>query len=384
MMTTPLSVPSTAPAALAAAPPNTANPGSAPKTAHAGEPGAFARQLERAAQDGDAAEAPAAAAAQAPAAPNTARETSGERRGETRGKTRAGTERANAERPPIPSRRGEAADAAASPAGSADKAAATPDSTAAADVSSLLAGLLAQAQIQTHAPPTSPRAEAKTGAAEAGQRAAVGAATDTRAADTTTLQDADDGAPALRAQADAEATQPALRPEAAAFALPAAAPANSAPAAAEPAARAAAPAYEAQVNAALGTPEFAPGLSAEVSVMLRDGVQEARLQLNPAEMGPITVQIQIDGNSAQVNLAAEQHDTRQALEQAMPALAGALRENGLTLTGGGVFEQPRQPRDDNPPADGRGGKPGPDDGAPAAASAPARRFTPRGVVDLIA
>jgi flagellar hook-length control protein FliK len=80
-------------------------------------------------------------------------------------------------------------------------------------------------------------------------------------------------------------------------------------------------------------------LSAQLSVMVRDGLHEARLQLNPAEMGPITVQIQLEGQSAQVTLVAEQAPTRQALEQAMPTLASALREGGLTLTGGGVFEQ---------------------------------------------
>ena len=77
---------------------------------------------------------------------------------------------------------------------------------------------------------------------------------------------------------------------------------------------------------------------------MREGVHHARLELNPAEMGPLTVQIQIDGDRAQVHLAAENAHTRQALEQSMPQLAGGLREAGLTLSGGGVFEQPRQPQ----------------------------------------
>ncbi|WP_043820736.1 flagellar hook-length control protein FliK, partial [Rubrivivax gelatinosus] len=51
------------------------------------------------------------------------------------------------------------------------------------------------------------------------------------------------------------------------------------------------------------------------------------------------MQIQVEGNNAQVVMAAQQADTRQALEQALPSLASALQEAGLTLTGGGVFEQ---------------------------------------------
>jgi flagellar hook-length control protein FliK len=86
--------------------------------------------------------------------------------------------------------------------------------------------------------------------------------------------------------------------------------------------------------------------------------------------------------------------TRQALEQAMPALAGSLREAGLTLSGGGVFEQPRQPQPeaDAGRSDGRGGREGSpgrgetaagsaDGGLAAAAGTPLRR---RGVVDLVA
>ena len=107
---------------------------------------------------------------------------------------------------------------------------------------------------------------------------------------------------------------------------------------------AAAPAAEGRLSATPGSAEFAPQLAAQLSTFVREGVHHARLELNPAEMGPLTVQIQIDGDRAQVHLAAENAHTRQALEQSMPQLAGGLREAGLTLSGGGVFEQPRQPQ----------------------------------------
>lgn len=166
-------------------------------------------------------------------------------------------------------------------------------------------------------------------------------------------------------------------------------PSHAAQAVADSAARSIGAPVQAQVAAPLGSPEFAPALGAQVSVLVRDGVQEARLQLNPAEMGPITVQIQLDGSNAQVNMAAEHHQTRQALEQAMPSLAGALRENGLTLTGGGVFEQPRPPRDGSdaqPASSGRAvsaGDPG-DDAVVAGTSVRPAASRPRGVLDLYA
>jgi flagellar hook-length control protein FliK len=143
---------------------------------------------------------------------------------------------------------------------------------------------------------------------------------------------------------------------------------------------------QAELKAPVGSHEFAPALGSQLSVMVRNGVEHAQLKLNPAEMGPIEVRISLDGTQAQVDFSAANAATRQALQEAVPALASALRESGLTLSGGGVFEQAREQRGD-PRQDGarpRGDSPG---GAPAlaAGAAPAARATrARGVVDLYA
>ncbi len=157
------------------------------------------------------------------------------------------------------------------------------------------------------------------------------------------------------------------------------------------------PQAQATLSARPGSEAFGAQASQQITVFVRDGIHTARLDLNPAEMGPVTVQIQLDGLNAQVHLAAEQGLTRQALEQSMPILASQLRESGLTLTGGGVFEQPRQTAQDG--AQGQNGN-NPRDSAqagntrPAAAGDEARPGTPaasgrplqgtRGMVDLVA
>lgn len=107
-----------------------------------------------------------------------------------------------------------------------------------------------------------------------------------------------------------------------------------------------------QVHAALHSPTFAPELAASVSLLAADGVQHAELQLNPADMGPVAVQIIVDGAQAQVSFHAVQAETRQALEQSLPDLAAALQGQGLTLSGGGVFQQ--SPRDAQGGSDDRG------------------------------
>ncbi len=144
-------------------------------------------------------------------------------------------------------------------------------------------------------------------------------------------------------------------------------------------------ALQAEVRAELGSKEFAPALGSQLSVLVRNGIEHAQLKLNPAEMGPIEVRISIDGHQAQVDFSAAQAHTRQALQDAVPALATALREQGLTLTGGGVFEQPRDSRGEASAHDGRHAPANAPRALDDALPAPAARL-PRatGVLDLYA
>ena len=142
---------------------------------------------------------------------------------------------------------------------------------------------------------------------------------------------------------------------------------------------------EARLPASPGSPEFGSQFGAQLTTFVRAGVEHARLHLNPAEMGPVSVQIRLDGQMAIVHLGTDNPQTRQALEQAMPLLAGNLREAGLTLSGGGVFDQRGAggQSDADPAAAAR--RPADDGEAQSASSlrgpAPAQR---RGVVDLVA
>lgn len=137
--------------------------------------------------------------------------------------------------------------------------------------------------------------------------------------------------------------------------------------------------------------DFPDVLATQVSVLVKDGVQQAELHLNPAEMGPISVQIAVDGSQAQVDFAAAAGATREIIESSLPMLAAALHEAGLTLAGGGVFEHGRHHagsarQDGASSTSQRGGGVG-DAGGPegtAAAAPPARRVAHRGMLDLYA
>lgn len=96
---------------------------------------------------------------------------------------------------------------------------------------------------------------------------------------------------------------------------------------------------QATVHTAIDEPGFGAAIGTQVALWVRDGVQEARLQLHPAELGPVTVQIALEGQAAHVDFTAAVAATRDSIEQSLPALAAALREAGFTLTGGGVSSQ---------------------------------------------
>ena len=98
---------------------------------------------------------------------------------------------------------------------------------------------------------------------------------------------------------------------------------------------------EVRLETPLGAPDFAQALGTQVSVLAGNGVQRAELHLNPAEMGPVSVQIVVEGGQARVDFGADHAATRQAIENGLPELASALRDAGLTLTGGGVSQHAR-------------------------------------------
>lgn len=78
-------------------------------------------------------------------------------------------------------------------------------------------------------------------------------------------------------------------------------------------------------------PEFAGELSTRVKTLLRDGVREARLQLNPAELGRLQVTITTEGDQARVAFVADSLAAKDAIEQSMPRLREMLEQNGLQL-----------------------------------------------------
>ncbi len=110
---------------------------------------------------------------------------------------------------------------------------------------------------------------------------------------------------------------------------------------------------------ALGTPvdspDFPQAMATQISYFVREGIQQAQLHLNPAEMGPVSVQIALNGQQAQVDFAAASSATRAAIENSLSDLAASLQSAGFTLTGGGVSQQSQQSQQSPHQASGQAG-----------------------------
>ncbi|CDG52460.1 MULTISPECIES: flagellar hook-length control protein FliK [Halomonadaceae] len=96
--------------------------------------------------------------------------------------------------------------------------------------------------------------------------------------------------------------------------------------------------------ATLATPVTSPAWSQQLSQQLvqisqRGGEQHIQMQLNPAELGPLSISLKFGEQGAQAHFLSAHAQVRQVLEQAIPQLREALAEQGISLGETSVGEQ---------------------------------------------
>ena len=131
------------------------------------------------------------------------------------------------------------------------------------------------------------------------------------------------------------------------------------------------------------TPAWREDVVREVAqvVVLRQG--EAELRVTPQELGPISVHVSIERGEATLVVTAAHAATRDALEQALPALRESLAQQGITL--GQASVQDDRPRAFDPPRTPAQEPGATSSGTTAPASAPPSAITrPRGLIDTFA
>lgn len=86
-----------------------------------------------------------------------------------------------------------------------------------------------------------------------------------------------------------------------------------------------------RVSARVGTPAWDNQLGQKVIWMVGGEDQSATLELNPPDLGPVQVVLNVSNDLASVSFSSQQLEVRQALENALPRLREMMSESGIAL-----------------------------------------------------
>ncbi len=95
----------------------------------------------------------------------------------------------------------------------------------------------------------------------------------------------------------------------------------------------------AQAPFALYHARFAEGFSQQVTLLANNGVQQARISINPPELGPVELRIIVRSEEVTVHLASQIGAVRNALEDALPRLREQFEQSGMRLADSEVFNE---------------------------------------------
>ncbi len=100
------------------------------------------------------------------------------------------------------------------------------------------------------------------------------------------------------------------------------------------------------VNVQFGRADWNNGVAAKVAQMAAQNLNFAEIQLDPPELGPLQVRVQINNDQASVSFAAHSSQVRDALEQGNQRLRELFESEGLNLVDVDVSDQQQQNQDE--------------------------------------
>jgi flagellar hook-length control protein FliK len=86
-----------------------------------------------------------------------------------------------------------------------------------------------------------------------------------------------------------------------------------------------------RLSARVGTPAWDNQVGQKVIWMVGGEDQSATLELNPPDLGPVQVVLNVSNDLASVTFSSQQLEVRQALENALPRLREMMSESGIAL-----------------------------------------------------
>ncbi len=96
------------------------------------------------------------------------------------------------------------------------------------------------------------------------------------------------------------------------------------------------------VNTPVNHPDWGNEFSQKITWISSQRLQSAELQLNPANLGPVKVSLQINDDQASIAFSSPHSNIREVIEASLPRLREAMAESGITLGNTTVSDQSAQ------------------------------------------
>ena len=87
-----------------------------------------------------------------------------------------------------------------------------------------------------------------------------------------------------------------------------------------------------RVDTPMSSADWGRSFADRIAWISTQAQRTALIQVTPAELGPVQVEVNVQGSQASINFSALQSGTREAIEAAIPRLREALADSGLELT----------------------------------------------------
>lgn len=101
-----------------------------------------------------------------------------------------------------------------------------------------------------------------------------------------------------------------------------------------------------EINVEFGRAEWNSNVAAKVAQMAAQNLNFAEIQLDPPELGPLQVRVQVNSDQATVSFTAQSAQVRDALEQGSQRLREMLEAEGMNLVDVDVSDQQQQQNKD--------------------------------------
>ena len=92
------------------------------------------------------------------------------------------------------------------------------------------------------------------------------------------------------------------------------------------------------ISETFGKADWGQGMGRQILWMVNQNISSAEFRLNPANLGPLEVRIDMDNDQVNIAFSSRHADVRDAVEQALPRLREMFEDKGLNLSDADVSQ----------------------------------------------